>query len=204
MTEQTAIAFFDFDGTITASDSFLAFIFFSQSTVTLFFGGLALSPHIFGYGLGLIDNERAKAATMKHFFTGWEESRMVDTASRFYAEKLPSLIRPGALERIKWHREQKHKLVLVTASINYWVQEFAQSQGMDVLATGMEVKEGHLTGNLSTRNCWGPEKEARIRSAYDLKTFSRIYAYGDTRGDQEMLALAHEAHFRPNWLGFSR
>jgi phosphoserine phosphatase len=56
-----------------------------------------------------------------------------------------------------------------------------------------------LSGHLKTKNCYGPEKVRRIREVIDTDEYSTIYAYGDTRGDKEMLELANfkfYKHFR--------
>ena len=47
-----------------------------------------------------------------------------------------------------------------------------------------------------TRNCFGVEKVNRIRQEYDLSQWDFIYAYGDSRGDQEMLDLADERYYK--------
>jgi len=40
------------------------------------------------------------------------------------------------------------------------------------------------------------EKVLRIKEKYDLKEFEKIFAYGDSKGDREMLALAHEGYYK--------
>src|SRR5207247_1629419 len=62
-----------------------------------------------------------------------------------------------------------------------------------VLATRLEVDgAGVLTGQLAGANCRGPEKVARLR-AWRGDTLVVAYAYGDSAGDREMLAVAGEA-----------
>ena len=62
-----------------------------------------------------------------------------------------------------------------------------------MLATRLEVDEaGLLTGRLAGANCRGPEKVARLR-AWRGDTLVVAYAYGDSAGDREMLAVAGEA-----------
>jgi phosphoserine phosphatase len=60
----------------------------------------------------------------------------------------------------------------------------------------LEVQKDVLTGKIDGRNCYGRQKEARIREAINLADYSIVVAYGDTRGDKEMLAMASEAHYR--------
>ena len=54
-----------------------------------------------------------------------------------------------------------------------------------------------ITGNLISKNCYGPEKVTRILESYDLLKYDYIYAYGNSRGDYEMLELANEKFYKP-------
>lgn len=68
---------------------------------------------------------------------------------------------------------------------------------MKVIGTQVEVRNGRLTGRFLTKNCYGQEKVNRILDYLpDRKTY-RLIAYGDSRGDQELLAFADEAHYKP-------
>ncbi|MCW0450997.1 hypothetical protein NB721_000083 [Xanthomonas sacchari] len=53
------------------------------------------------------------------------------------------------------------------------------------------MQDARLTGRYRHGDC-GPRKAALIRMQYDLNAYRRIYAYGDSREDRPMLALAHE------------
>ena len=50
--------------------------------------------------------------------------------------------------------------------------------------------DNFLTGKFQGKNCFGPEKVSRIKNKFDLKKVKKIYAYGDSTGDSEMLELA--------------
>jgi phosphatidylglycerophosphatase C len=51
---------------------------------------------------------------------------------------------------------------------------------------------GRLSGELDGRNCRGAEKPARVREhlAHDATGPVELWAYGDSHGDRELLALA--------------
>jgi phosphoserine phosphatase len=66
-----------------------------------------------------------------------------------------------------------------------------------LLATRLEVSGNRLTGRIEGANCHGEEKVRRIRDAYQLKEYSQVYAYGDTKGDLPMLALADIRFYKP-------
>ena len=98
--------------------------------------------------------------------------------------------------------EDKKKVFIVSASIDNWVRPFfdiRNLKGVQVLGTQIEVEDGKLTGRFKSNNCYGKEKVHRIAEA--LKSFERseyeIEAFGDSRGDKEMLAFADKGHFKP-------
>jgi hypothetical protein len=47
-----------------------------------------------------------------------------------------------------------------------------------------------------TEDPGGEEKARRIRERYDVGSYEVVYAYGDTKEDEAMLALAHKRVFR--------
>jgi len=49
-----------------------------------------------------------------------------------------------------------------------------------------------VTGKFLSKNCYGIEKANKVKEAYNLSDYDYIYAYGDTRGDKELLELADE------------
>ena len=60
-----------------------------------------------------------------------------------------------------------------------------------VLATKMEVdKDGVLTGSFSTANCYGSEKVRRLMEVEPDRENYYLCAYGDSRGDKELLEFA--------------
>ena len=96
------IALFDFDGTVTIKDSFTPFIYFASSRTRIVLGTVLLGPMILGYKLGLIAAPRMRAAIVRVAFRGCRESEVIDLGAR-YSDMLFALIRPEALERIRWH-----------------------------------------------------------------------------------------------------
>jgi len=191
------LALFDFDGTITTKDSLGDFIQYATGRLTCFLGFLTLSPLLAAYALNLIPNHIAKERLFTHFFKGWDADRFKKLADRYADGQIDEITRPQAIEKIKWHQKQGHKVVVVSASIECWLKAWCDKNNMDLIATRLEVCEGKLTGKFATKNCYGPEKVERIKDVYDLSNFDYIYAYGDSRGDVELMALANESFYKP-------
>ncbi len=130
------------------------------------------------------------------FFKGMDENKFKKIAEEFSLNHIDGMVRAGAIEKIRWHKGQGHRVVVVSASMECWVKPWCNKQGLELIATRLEIKQHKLTGRFATPNCYGPEKAERIKEKYDLTNYEIIYAYGDSRGDKEMLALAHHRFYK--------
>jgi len=191
-----ALALFDFDGTISFRDSFAGFIKFTVGRTRFYLGVARLTPVVIGFLLGFIRASRAKELMSVYFFGGREAAEFEALASRYSREELPKIVRKEALKRIAWHKGKGDAVVVVSASMDIWLKDWCKAQGVDLIATGLEVRDGRVSGRFIPRNCSGREKVRRIREQYDLESFDYIYAYGDNPGDRAMLAVANEAYYR--------
>lgn len=191
------MVFFDFDGTITTSDSFIKFIRFVVGDIRFILGMTVLSPMLVAYKLRLIPNYTAKQAVLSYFFKGMSEAQFQTAARDYSLENIDAILRPKAMAKIAWHKEQEHKIVVVSASIESWLKPWCNQHGLDLIATKLEIKEGIVTGKLLTKNCYGMEKVRRVKERYNLDDYDHIYAYGDSRGDKELLELADEGFYQP-------
>jgi phosphatidylglycerophosphatase C len=195
--EKKSIAFFDFDGTITTKDSFLEMIRWVKGEKSFLLGFAFLSPWMLAMKLKLISKSSGKQKVLKYFFGGEKFSDFQNKCEGFVRDKLPSLIRPQALGKIREHQQNAATVVVVTASAGNFVQPWTDQNNLFCLATRLEVKDGLITGKIEGRNCNGQEKVRRIRERFDLAVYDVIYAYGDSNGDIPMLELAHFSSFKP-------
>ncbi len=191
------IAFFDFDGTITKKDSLIDFIRFAVGDIKFFFGFAFLIPMLILFKLKIINNNRAKEILLGYFFKGCNEAKFIELANSYSLNNINKILRPQALERINWHKKQDHRIVVVTASIDHWIRPWCEQNNLDLIATKLEIKNGLISGKYLGKNCYGIEKVNRIKELYDLSKYDKIYAYGDSKGDKEMLALADERFYKP-------
>jgi phosphatidylglycerophosphatase C len=191
------IALFDFDGTVTTDDSLIKFIRFTVGDVKAIWGMLLLSPMLVRYKLKLIPNYKAKQMMLSYFFRGMTEQNFLQVAKEYSLKHIDNILRPKAIEKIKWHKEQGHKIVIVSASIESWLKPWCDQNSLDLIATKKEVKDGIVTGKFLSKNCYGIEKANRVKEAYNLSDYDYIYAYGDTRGDKELLELADKSFYKP-------
>ena len=209
---------FDFDGTLTHADTLLAFIRFACGPVRMLLGFALYAPLLVLMKLKVYPNYKAKQKVFAHFFRGMTLTRF-DALCTAFAQQGEHLLRPAARNFINTVRSEAYAMAIVSASIDNWVRPFAemylqsdnsqdnrQSNSQDnkpsspiiVLGTKVEVDAaGCLTGRFSTPNCYGPEKVRRIEAVWPHREQYDVSAFGDSRGDKEMLAYADQGYFKP-------
>lgn len=197
-TQKIEIIAFDFDGTITTTDTLAIFFRYYAGNVGWFFKILKLLPVFIGYGIKIVPRDSVKAHLVKTFLTGEDAEEFQERADQFAKEIIPGLIRPAAQEALNAKKQSPHTLYIVSASLSAYLIPWARSQGIDnVIATNVHVLNGKLTGELDGPNCWGPGKISKIDGRLGKNAYKIVEAYGDTRGDREMLHAAEASFFKP-------
>jgi HAD superfamily hydrolase (TIGR01490 family) len=193
---QKHLVLFDFDGTLTRKDTLFAFIRFYHGTFRFLLGFAWLSPVMALYMAKLIRNDRAKEIVLKHFFGNVPVTQLRTKGIEFATTVVPTLLREQGLALLKDYKQKQYDIAVVSASPEDWVGPWCAQWQIRCLATQLETSGNVLTGKIRGQNCFGEEKARRIREVYDLAGYDRIFAYGDSRGDREMLALATDPHYR--------
>ena len=185
---------FDFDGTITTKDTLIEFIRYAKGSMALGLGFMRYAHLLVLMIIGLYPNYKAKQKVFAHFF---KDTTLDDfnALCKAFAASSSHLLRPNAIEAINHAIKEGSKVLIVSASIDNWVQPFFPQ--VKVVGTQIEVIDGKLTGRFLSKNCYGQEKVNRILSLYPNRQDYHLTAYGDSRGDKEMLAFADESHFKP-------
>ncbi len=196
MSAKTSLALFDFDGTISSKDSFVAFMKFTHGK-PVFIMRMAMGFFtFFGWKIGLVKSQFTKVKALRSFYKGWSKDRMTVARKQFTAKVIPTILFPKAIEKINWHKEQGHRVIVVTASCDAWLGDWANEMALELLCTEMELNKGVYTGELTKPNCRGKEKVNRITQHLKLEDYQEVYAYGNDHGDRQMLAIADHPHFR--------
>jgi phosphatidylglycerophosphatase C len=190
------LALFDFDGTITHSDTFTPFLYRSAGRVRLAAGICVLSPLILAYRLGLLPATRMRACAAAVTFAGQRAAEVRRVGSSYSQHIVAELMRTNALERIEWHKRRGDHIVVVSASLDVYLTDICAGLGLDLICTELEAKAGILTGRYQRGDCTGGEKARRVLERYDLTTYGTVHAYGDTSEDSALLGLASRRYFR--------
>ncbi len=195
--KKTAV-FFDFDGTLVKGNSLPRFMWFCTPLHKFIPKVFFLLPVMTKYFLKTIDNHTAKEKLFTIFFAGANKEEFMENAGLFSRNIIPVLVREEALRRLRWHQEQRHLCILISASIEEYLISWAESMGFSkVLATRLAIGDnGSISGKFAGRNCEGFEKVRRAEEY--LGNFNRyeIYVYGDSRGDKDLLRIADHPYYR--------
>lgn len=192
------IAAFDFDGTLTTRDSLLPFLIDTTGVWKSAFYLFLEIPAMLGFLLGITPRQTTKERILKRFFGGVALKTLQHQGERFAGERIAKLLKPKARKRLEWHLNQGHRCILVSASIDIYLQPWIEKVGIHtLLCSRLEVDtEQKITGKLIGLNCWGPEKVRRLEEVCGPRTSYTLYAYGDSRGDKELLATADHPYYR--------
>ena len=190
------LACFDFDGTITTKDSLPDFIKYAVGKPIYYTKLFFLSPLLICYMLKIIPNYTAKQMFLSCFFKGWVADRFLKIAEQYSDKQIDKITRPVAIRRIKFHQKQGDTVVIVSASIDYWLKKWCENRSVDLIATRLEISKGKITGKFASANCYGMEKVNRIKEKYNLDKYNDIYAYGDSSGDKEMMQIATKRYYK--------
>lgn len=190
------LALFDFDGTITTREMLPDFIRQAIPPRRLAVGKVLLAPLVIGYRLGVVSGTVVRAAIVRFGFTGMPLATLEAHGASFAESALSPVMRAEAMARIDWHKRQGDTIVVVSGAFDVYLRHWCREQGLELICSALEHRSGVLTGRYQGRQCVLEEKARRVRAAYDLSRYGRIYAYGDTKEDLGLLALAHERYYR--------
>jgi phosphatidylglycerophosphatase C len=185
------VAAFDFDGTLSTRDSFLPYLRIVAGTRDLARAITAAAPALATSRRDPRQRDVAKALVIRGTLAGRREAYLRDVGARYARLVVAQHLAPDTMARLEAHRADGHALVLVSASLHVYLDSIAELLGVDaVLATALEVDaDGRCTGEIAGANVRGVEKVRRLDEWLAGREVV-LHAYGDSSGDDELLARA--------------
>ncbi len=181
---------FDFDGTLTHKDSL--FDFLKKTQKGYYKGFILFLPKMIIAKLGIGDKGKTKEAFISYFLKDKSQNEIQKIAQMYFEENHQKLLRENAVSFIQDLPPEADKY-MISASLDLWLNPFAEYLGMQRISTEGAFENGEYTGKFSTPNCNYEEKARRILQEIDLSKYTEIKAYGDTKGDHAMYALADQS-----------
>ena len=207
------LAIFDVDQTVIRGDSLLWFGAFLLKKRWL---KIREVPRFIALSLrylsGSADEGKLKASYLRMLCGEIRINEMNLLAEEFSNKFLLPRTYQQARDRIRWHQQQQHAVVLLSASPATYLNAFAKTLEVDALiATQIEWRDGSLTGDLQGKNCKGKEKLERLRSAYGNSqvNWKESYYYADSIADLPVFdTVGHPVLVNPDGklqrVGFKR
>ena len=190
------IYIFDFDGTLTTKDTLIEFFRYAKGNLSFLIGFIIYAPILILMKLCLYPNWKAKQQLFSYFFKGMD-IKQFDMICKRFATEHRELLRKKGVDTIKDCLKRNDKVLIVSASIDNWISPFFEGLDVQILGTKIEIENGILTGRFLTDNCYGQEKVNRIIGQYPNRNEYQLIAYGDSRGDKELLEYADKGYYRP-------
>jgi HAD superfamily phosphoserine phosphatase-like hydrolase len=196
------IVAFDCDGTLIRGDATRSFLLMLRGPVGLLADCCQLAPQLIDLRLGRCSTAALKEAVLNQALQAAPMHRR-QAALRQLPAILVAQLRPQAKVRLRWHQQQGHRCLIVTASPEPLIAPLAHTLGVELIGTGCSdlLQVGPSSPlRLTTPNCKGAEKVRRLEQHLGVHPPSdQLEAYGDSRGDRELL----HASARPHWRSFT-
>ena len=163
-----SISIYDMDRTITRTGTWTPWLLFWAKREAPW--RLALAPllglALAAYALEWIDRARLKELGHRLLMgRRIARLRLLAAADAYAAQVLASNTYAGALEQIAADRAAGQRLVLATASNEYYVRAIAAKLGIDdVIATASRWEDDRLHHRLGGDNCYGDSKRVLIEA----------------------------------------
>jgi HAD superfamily hydrolase (TIGR01490 family) len=198
----STIAFFDLDHTLLNTSSGIQYIkeILRQRRAPAWL----VAQVGLRYQLKLLDFGQAHAHLIK-----WVGRPGQAETDEFFKQWVPRLLFPrlvpGGRAKIKWHLDQGHRVVILSASIEEIVRPVAEHLGLgqDYLCTRLAVENGRYTGVLDGPLCYGSGKVEWVKQwlANNQLPFPDAagYFYTDSSSDLPLLEMvAHPVAVNPS------
>ena len=198
-------AFFDVDGTLIDSDIVRYGIEIRTAEMSAARRALWIAAFLPRIPYYLALDRRSRAAFQRAFYRiyrGLSTEDLAERAEALFRHHIEPRIFSAARTRLREHRRNGHRVVLVSGSVREIVRPLAESlEVTDILAPRLEVVDGRLTGALEGPPLAGRRKAATVvdfaaRQGIDLQG---SFGYADSLDDLPMLeAVGRPAVVNPD------
>ena len=194
MRPDPAIAIFDMDGTLTRTDTFLAYLKFALMKRKSRLAGCAHLPLAVAlFRGGYRSRDWLKQEFVRAILGGGSKSQIDSWTADFVTLQGAGLLKPGALAALRWHQDRGDRLIIASASLDIYTTALAVAWGVpEVVCTKLDWQNGILTGRLNGPNLRGEAKVTAVKQILLNAPGStpEIFAYSDDYSDLPLLRLA--------------
>src|SRR6185436_18838407 len=95
---------------------------------------ILLCPVLIFYKLGILLNWKAKQIVIRFFYEGVEAEKFHFWSKQFSEENIPQLLKKNAMQELREHLNAGHKVVIVTASLEPYMEAWCKNIGAELIA----------------------------------------------------------------------
>ncbi len=190
--DSSVLAVFDLDGTLVRGDCFLPFVISYARSRGKYKTLLSFPIHAGMYAIRLTRDNVAKERILISLLKGERKSTVAEHAIRFCETWVKPRLKPNVIERLRIHQASNHRVILLSASPEIYVEQIAQFLGIpEVICTRVKSEGEFWNGQLHGKNCKGEEKLNAIIDYLGIKTWTgESISYGDSKSDLPVLRWA--------------
>ena len=189
------IAIFDLDYTLTRRGTWGRFVMKAVRFKPWYWLPLWSSAGLMQlrYLMGGVPRIQVKQTMMRWGMVGSCRLKMRRLAQEFADREIAKGLRPGAVAALQKHKEAGDTIIIASAAVDLVVEPIARN--LDVkywVATEMAWENGVLAPHFASKNCYGPEKLARVKRLLEQnpqlkQNHTHITMYSDSHSDIEIL-----------------
>jgi phosphatidylglycerophosphatase C len=187
------IVVFDLDGTITRRDTYVPFLLYALYKQPLKILRLpALAVDVLRYKIGSQSNSWLKVRFLDTLLAGQQRTVIESWSKSFSLFIFDKGLHHDAISAINSHLERDHDLVLLSASLDIYVEIIGKYLGFKhIICTKTSWDNDVLGSGLNGENCYGESKVKRLKQWLNKRTDKFILmAYADHKSDFPILKIA--------------
>lgn len=188
------LAIFDVDYTLTSKETLMAFY---RYMIKSDFRKIKYLPRALYSGLmfkmNIYDEKKTKETFLK-FIEGVEEAKLQEIVKGFFNDVILNILYTDALDMIKKTSNDGYKVILISASPEFYINEFMNIDGVyHTIGTKFLFEDGKFSCKMKGENCKGEEKVKRLmqflrRSDMDVD-LKKSLMFSDSLSDSPLLNL---------------
>lgn len=188
------LAIFDIDYTITRKETLMELFKYAIKKDKRNLRFLPRAVYCgFMYFIKFYDEKKVKETFLK-FIDNIKENDLALLVKNFYNDRLKNILYKDALDMIKDLKSKGYDIYLISASPEFYVNEFYAIEEVDkIIGTKFKFENGAFLRKMDGENCKGEEKVKRLKSYLKENNievdFNESYMFSDSLSDKPLLDL---------------
>lgn len=183
----------DFDGTIYRGDSLLDFAKFCSKT-RYYKSLFAIILPFIASKMRLYSRDKMKLIFLRINFSQYTKHLLFEKGKVFFTKHQNKLYK-SAVDYIQQSDRTNSRLVILSASCVEWLKPFSEFLSCELISTKLAYSpEGNFNDHFDGENCVGVQKLKALESQIDLRDYSEIIVFGNSKSDLLLKQIATSYH----------